>query len=141
MTIELIEAKEACFYLEVKSDDFPFISVGKRFSDLEKANIDLQDFVRLIEKKFDSIWYMGTDYFGSELFERFMFHRGGFMEISLNGEIRVYFREDKIEKFKEALNYAIEKMSSETRASRIVSSAKTGKKLISLKESLFSEVK
>lgn len=114
----------------------PFVVHEKHFKNIDHANEVLQKFVRLIEKKFDSIWYIGTDYLGSDLYERFMFHHGGFMEISLKGEIRAFFIEDKIEKMKKAIAHAVEKLSHKGSASHVVREIKSGQKLISLKDSV-----
>ena len=92
--------------------------------------------IKLIEKKFDTIWYLGTDYLGDELYERFLFHHGGFMEISLVGRIRCYFPEDKIEKMKKALEYALSKTTTSGSASHLIHQIKSGQKLISVKDSI-----
>ena len=131
-----MSVKEKCYYLELHSSDLPFVCDTKKFSDLDKANDNLQKFVRILEKKFDGIWYIGTDYLDDELYERFMFHHGGFMEISLNGKIRVFFMEDKIEKFIEALESVITSLASRSRAENVIARVKSGQRLISLKESL-----
>ncbi|MEI6732006.1 MAG: hypothetical protein WCK90_04995 [archaeon] len=125
------------YFINLKSSEMPFSVNERKFKLLEKANDNLQEFVRLVEKKFDSVWYIGTDYFGEELFERFMFHHGGFMEISLSGEVRCFFFEDKIGLMKEAIAHALDRMVP-SRRSRIMSGLKSGEKLISLKDSIVS---
>ena len=97
---------------------------------------NMQKFVSLLEKKFDVIWYIGSDYFNDNLYERFMFHHGGFMEISIKGELNCFFFEDKIEKFEKALCYAVTKLSNKASAVHLIKHAKVGKKLISLDSSL-----
>jgi len=126
----------ASYYLKIKSDVLPFVLDTSNYKKIAKSDEILQKFVSLVEKKFDAIWYIGTDYFGSQMFERFMFQHGGFMEISLNGEINCYFYEDKIKKFENALLYAIGKLSSKGSAMHIVKHARVGKKLISLENSI-----
>jgi len=125
-----------CYYFELKSELLPFVTDKRGFTQLEKANEIMQKFVRYIEKKFDAVWYIGTDYLGDELYERFMFHHGGFMEISMNGELRVYLVEDKIDKLKSAIIYAAENLSSKASGMYIVKSAKTGERLIRLEDSV-----
>lgn len=134
------EVKEKCYYLEIHTNELPFAINGRKMDDVEKANDKLQDFVRLLEKKFDSIWYIGTDYLGDELYERFMFHHGGFMEISLRGRIKIFFMENKLDKLIESLRFVITKMTSRSRAENILLHIKKGQRIISLKESIFNEV-
>jgi len=124
------------FCLKLKSREMPFVLHYHKARRIDYSEKLLQDFVRLIEKKFDVIWYIGTDYFGDELYERFIFHHGGFMEISMEGEIRCFFIEDKRERMKKAIFHAIKKMSSRSAAERIIRELKSGQKLISLKESI-----
>ncbi len=79
---------------------------AKKFNELERENNRLQKFVRILEKKFhDVIWYIGMDLFGSDIYERFTFDSGGFMEIKLGDfELNAYFdSKEKAGKFKEAL--------------------------------------
>jgi predicted AlkP superfamily pyrophosphatase or phosphodiesterase len=124
------------YHIKIKSEVLPFVMGNMDYKKIEKADEILQKFISLVEKKFDAIWYIGTDYLGSQMFERFMFQHGGFMEISLNGEINCYFYEDKIKRFERALLYAIGKLSSKGSAMHIVKHAKVGKKLISLENSI-----
>jgi len=125
-----------CYVLKIKSKVLPFVEKIENYKDVEDVNNKVQKFVSFIEKKFDTIWYIGADYFDNDLIERFMFHNGGFMEISLDGILKVYLYEDKIDKFKKALRYAVEKMSNKGSAAHIVRHLKVGKKLISLEASL-----
>lgn len=134
MNIE--EEKEESYYLILKSADLPFVSIKSGLSSFEVSNSDLQIFVRFIEKKFDTLWYIGTDYIGDDLYERFMFQHGGFMEISLKGDMRCYFPENKIDKMKKAIFYSVAKMKSINSANRILTKIKAGKRLISLKDFL-----
>lgn len=124
------------YYLRLKSEVLPFALFDHKFKEIEHSNQVLQKFVRLIEKKFDSIWYIGADFFGNDIYERFMFHHGGFMEISLKGEIRCFFVEDKTEKMKNAILYATEKLSHKGSASHLKKEIKIGQKLISLRDSI-----
>lgn len=124
------------YSLTVESELFPFVSTKRSLKEFDQANKILQKFVSLIEKKFDGIWYIGTDYFEEELFERFMFHHGGFMEISMHGKVKCYFTEDKSEKMRKAIGYAVEKLSSHASALHIMKECKAGQKLISLADSL-----
>lgn len=124
------------YHIKIDSNLLPFVMDNANFKKIEKADELLQKFVTLLEKKFDAIWYIGTDYFGSRIYERFIFQHGGFMEISLNGEINAYFYEDKMKKFYKALFYAISKLSSKGSAEHIIKHAKVGKKLISLENSI-----
>lgn len=126
----------ASYSIKIKSDVLPFVIDNMDYRKMEIANDLLQKFVTLLEKKFDVIWYMGSDFEGEKLYERFMFHHGGFMEISLSGELRCYFYEDKVEKFKKALFYAVKKMSNKASAIHLVKQAHVGKKLISLENSI-----
>jgi hypothetical protein len=119
------------YFVELKSKDLPFVVKGGKIGSLTKANRILQDFIRKLEKGFDTIWYIGVDYVGDELYERFMFHHGGFMEVSLRGEIRAYFVEDKIGKFRGALLKALEKFHGNKRG--IAEKIKGGKMLINKK--------
>ena len=135
---ETQEAEESWFVM-IKSRGLPFLVeeiTGKEINKIETANAVLQKFIRYVEKKFDAVWYIGSDILGEEIYERFMFHHGGFMEISLRGKIRAFFAENKIEKFRKAVYYATLKTSNKTNAQRVFHEIKSGQKLISLKGSL-----
>jgi len=114
------------FFISLKSNELPFASDTRALWKLTETNDILQNFVRQLEKKFDTIWYIGADFIGDELFERFMFHHGGFMEISLKGEIRAYFSSDKIKRFRRALEIAIERFSGKGRYDRLLREIKSG---------------
>ncbi|MBI3334334.1 hypothetical protein HYZ97_02510 [Candidatus Pacearchaeota archaeon] len=133
-----MEMKKAnsVYVLQLKSQHLPFAAGKARLQELEAVNELLQKFVRFVEKKFDSIWYIGTDFLGSGVYERFMFHHGGFMEVSLQGEIRCFLPVNKLDKLKEAVVYALEKISSPSRAKQLSSGIKIEQRLISLKDSL-----
>ena len=81
------------------------------FKELERANAALQKLVRRIEKRFhDVVWYIGTDIFADGIYERFVFNKGGFMEIRVgnNAGIYAYFNsEKKAQEFKRAIEAAI----------------------------------
>ena len=124
------------YYLRLKSALLPFVADKSSFKEMERANDLLQKFIRFVEKKFDGIWYIGTDIINDEVYERFMFHRGGFMEISLKGKIRVYLIENNIEKLKKAIVNAVSKLSSKSSALHLIKSVETGERLISLKDSV-----
>jgi hypothetical protein len=127
------------YYLKVHSRRLPFAVERANFEKIVKCEKLLEEFVRFVEKKFDVIWYIGADYLEDDIYERFMFHNGGFMEISLNGTIRCFFAKDKIEKIRKAIHYANRRMQSEHLANMVDREIKTGQKLISIKDSLFKE--
>ena len=81
------------------------------FKEIERANAVLQKLVRRIEKRFhDVVWYIGTDIFADGIYERFVFNKGGFMEIRAgsNAGIYAYFNEEKrANNFKDALQLAL----------------------------------
>jgi len=81
------------------------------FKEIERANAVLQKLVRRIEKRFhDVVWYIGTDIFADGIYERFVFNKGGFMEIRAgsNAGIYAYFNEEKrANNFKDALQFAL----------------------------------
>jgi len=130
------ENKVPSYYLKVKSEFLPFVLGKTTFKEVDSSNKILEDFIKLVEKKFDAIWYLGTDYLGDELYERFMFHHGGFMEISLRGEVNCFFFEDKIADMRRAILHACEKLVSKASAMHLAKHIKTGQKLISLDNSL-----
>jgi len=130
------EMKVPSYYLKVKSEFLPFVPGKTTFKEIDRNNKILEDFIKLVEKKFDPIWYLGTDYLGEELYERFMFHHGGFMEISLRGELNCFFFENKIADVRRAILHACEKLVSKASASHLDKHMKTGQKLISLDNSL-----
>lgn len=127
--------------MELKSELLPFVAGSGKIKDFEKCHKRLQEFVRLLEKKTDTIWYIGSDFFENEFYERFMFHHGGFMEISFRGTIKIYFVGNKQEMFKKGLSYALTKMLGASRVGRIMKGLKVDKRLISLADSLNIEVK
>ena len=136
---QLEKNPKKCYQIILNSKHLPFSVRDANFEKVEESELKLQDFVRLIEKKFDAIWYIGPDFIGNELFERFMFHHGGLMEISLNGKVRCFFIENKCDKMEKAVFYAVKKMSSENMAKNMKREMKVGQKLISLNDSLMKE--
>lgn len=141
---EMVEAAKRAplksYFVKIDSKHLPFAVIGANFEKVERSEKVLQEFVRLLEKKFDAIWYIGADYFDNEIYERFIFHNGGFMEISLNGRIRCFFAEDRIENMKKAIFYANKKLGSENLAKNLGREIKSGQKLISLRDSILKEV-
>jgi hypothetical protein len=124
------------YYVKLSSKMLPFTAEGRGFEKMEDAERVMQDFVKYVEKKFDAVWYIGTDYFGEAIYERFMFHHGGFMEISLKGEIKCFFGEDKCDKMKSAIFYALEKLCSRSKAKFLAGDMRSGHRLINLGGSL-----
>lgn len=140
------------YHVKLHSRDLPFAVSGSSLEGIDRANKILEKFIKELEKRFDVVWYMGTDYLGDELYERFMFHHGGFMEISLKGEINCYLIENKVDKLKDAISCAIckcgnmldsRKLSSRLGAQRkkenMIKQIKVEQKLISIKGSLLRE--
>lgn len=128
------------YFVKLDSKHLPFAVMGANFEKVEKSEKVLQEFIKLLEKKFDAIWYIGADYFDNEIYERFIFHNGGFMEVSINGRVKCFFAEDKIGKMKEAIFYANKKLGSENLAKNLGREIKSGQKLISLRDSILKEV-
>lgn len=124
------------FSLKIKSKELPFVVKGRSFSSIESSEEKLQQFIRLVEKRFDIIWYIGSDYFGDEIYERFIFDCGGFMEISMRGELRCFFNADRREKMRKAISGAVKVMKGKSAGERVLKEIKSGQKLISLKDSL-----
>jgi hypothetical protein len=136
---QLEKNPKKCYQIILASKHLPFSVKGGDFKKVEESELKLQDFVKLIEKKFDAVWYIGPDFLGNEMFERFMFHHGGLMEISLNGKVRCFFVENKCDKMENALIYAVKKMGSENMAKMMDRDIKIGQRLISLNDSLMKE--
>ena len=124
------------YFLRLKSELLPFVADKHSLKELERSDDILQKFVRYLEEKFDWIWYIGNDIINNEAYERFMFYHGGFMEISLEGKIRAYLIENKIEKLKKAIVHAVSKLSSKSSALHLIKSAEIGERHISLKDSV-----
>jgi hypothetical protein len=80
--------------------------------ELEVQNKKLQEFIRILEGKFgDVIWYIGMDLLSNDIYERFIFNKGGFMEISMKTLIleACFNTPGKAEKFNLALKKSVEK--------------------------------
>lgn len=137
---KIAQERMGCYYLKVVSKHLPFCVKNNDFESIEKSELALQDFMAIIERNFDALWYIGPDFIGNELFERFIFHHGGLIEASLNGKIRCFLKEDKSVKMEEALLHAVEKMTNTNKAKLIKRSIKSGKRLISLRDSIYKEV-
>lgn len=135
------EEKRINYFLRVHSLLMPFSVHGRDFSKIEEAEMKLQDFIKYLEKKFDTIWYIGSDMFDNEIYERFMFHHGGFMEVSLKGELKCFFAEDKCLKMQKAISYALGKMCNKRASAQIINRIVSGQKLINLKDVLEKEIK
>lgn len=96
------------FQVSLKDENlFLTIKGTKReFEKLEESEKYIEKFLRLLEKTMhEVIWYIGTDYIEDKICERFMFAKGGFMEIYLGKtEINAFFsKKKKAEKFEKAL--------------------------------------
>ncbi len=92
--------------------ELPFSA--KSFKEIGKENEELQKFVARLEAKFgDVIWYLGMDFFGEDIYERFLFKNGGFMEISLGTScLEAFFdSKERAEKFKSAVLKSLESFS------------------------------
>src|SRR3989338_144048 len=105
-------ASNAFIFSVEKGLPFQTRKVGlSAFKEIERANAVLQKLVRRIEKRFhDIVWYIGTDIFADGIYERFVFNKGGFMEIRAgsNAGIYAYFNEEKrANNFKDALQFAL----------------------------------
>ena len=74
----------------------------------------LEKFLKILEKKFgEVIWYIGTDLLDGNIVERFLFHKSGFMEISLSRKtlLKAFFPDKKkAEKFAKALEKTAKKL-------------------------------
>ena len=105
------------FKVYLKTDKLPFVAKPeknkfKMFLGIDSSEKELEKFMRVLEKKFrEVIWYIGTDFLGDEIVERFMFAKSGFLEISVGSkpEIKAFFsRKQKAEKFAKALQKVFE---------------------------------
>jgi len=113
---------EKAFKIYIKSERLPFAltEVEKTIKKenrnslllLSQAEKSLQLFLRKLEKKIPGvIWYIGTDLIEDKICERFMFSKGGFMEISIekSSEITAFFPNEKqAKKFGEAVKKIVD---------------------------------
>lgn len=80
----------------------------------EQAKKELVRFIDKLEKNFaESIYYMGMDIIGEKAYERFLFHKGGFLEIMVEepAAINAHFIDQKrAKKFMLALQKTIKQM-------------------------------
>jgi len=89
------EKEKPEFYAVLLRDSsavLPFSTI--EIEKFEKMQAALEKLVRAVEKSMHEIvWYIGTDIFGESCCERFMFAKGGFMEIlpGRRAELRAYF--------------------------------------------------
>lgn len=135
------EEKRVSFFFRASSKHLPFAVHAHDFSKIENAEQKLQDFIKYLEKKFDVIWYMGTDMFEDGIYERFMFHKGGFMEICLKGEIKCFFPENKCAEMQKAFSYALQKTCRKSAMLEVLKNVRMGQKLINLDECFNKEEK
>ncbi len=56
--------------------------LADQFAEQERAKAELMKFITLLEKNFkQSVHYVGMDIIGEKNYERFLFEKGGFLEI------------------------------------------------------------
>ncbi len=64
---------------------------GKAKKDLtspDTARKELERFIKILERNFkEPIWYMGFDVIGEKYYERFLFDKGGFLEIMMEAPL------------------------------------------------------
>jgi len=97
------------FRVSIKDENLFLGIKGNReriFERIDETEVMIEKFLRLLEKSIhEAVWYIGTDYIDDRICERFMFAKGGFMEIYLgHSEINAYFSSKvKADKFLKAL--------------------------------------
>jgi hypothetical protein len=94
------------FRVSLKEDNLLKGDRGKIFEKIGETEKTIEKFLRLLEKSMhEVIWYIGTDYIDNRICERFMFAKGGFMEIYLGRiEINAFFaKKAKADKFEKSL--------------------------------------
>ncbi|MBU0757877.1 MAG: hypothetical protein KKF44_07425 [Nanoarchaeota archaeon] len=73
----------------------------------ENVKKELEKFITKLEKNYkEKIWYLGMDVIAEKLYERFMFDKGGFLEIMVEAPLVInahFVHEDQAKKFCKAL--------------------------------------
>lgn len=80
----------------------------------EIKNEKLFEFIDTLSEIFEEkIYYIGSDIIQEKFYERFLFEKGGFLEIMLQAPVAIiahFVEKDRAEKFAEALKSALEKI-------------------------------
>jgi len=80
----------------------------------EVAKEKLVEFINKLEKEFhEGIYYLGFDEIGGKFYERFMFEKGGFLEIMVEAPVAInahFIEEEKAKKFCIALKKTLKGM-------------------------------
>jgi hypothetical protein len=81
--------------------------IKKSMAEQERARTELEKFIDLLEKMFkEKIFYMGMDVIEAKTYERFMFEKGGFLEIMMETPLALnahFVEEKRAKSFSEAI--------------------------------------
>jgi len=89
-------------------------SVKESMKQQEKARLKLVEFVDKLEKKFrEGIFYLGFDEIAGKFYERFMFEKGGFLEIMIEAPLAInahFASSKKADKFCKAIRESLKEL-------------------------------
>jgi len=95
--------------------------------ELKNASIareELERFIAKLEKNFgEPIWYIGFDVIGEKFYERFLFDKGGFLEILMEAPVAIvahFVSEKRAKNFSAALKKTLKEILPKTAASRLL---------------------
>ena len=87
------------------------IRLDKKLKQAQDSWKSLEKFMRILEKNFrEKIYSMGFDIINNKCYERFMFEKNGFLEITMDKEPKIeasFAKEKKAIKFNKALDKTI----------------------------------
>jgi len=97
------------FQVEISKEDLTEI-----FEEFDEAKKKLSKFIDSLERVYkEPVYYMGMDVIGEKSYERFMFKKGGFLEILVEPPIAVnahFVDERRAKKFAVALKKTLQKV-------------------------------
>lgn len=88
-------------------------NLTSNFKNQDEAIKKLEKFIESLKKEFkEPIWYMGFDVIGEKFFERFIFEKGGFIEIMMEAPLAInahFVHEKRAKQFAKALKKTLQK--------------------------------
>ena len=98
-------------------------SVRENIAEQERAKKELISFISKLEKNFkESLYYMGMDMIAGKGYERFMFEKGGFVEIMIESPLafNAHFTEKiRAKKFCDALKATLKQILPESASTKV----------------------
>lgn len=123
--VTLIDLPEAMpFGIESTKEDASLAQIDAAQKKLQESDVKLFAFVNILQKKLgEQLVYIGEDIIGEKFYKRFLFEKGGFVEIMTGVPVAIsahFIGIKRANKFAEALKHAIQKTVSDPKPAEIM---------------------